>query len=86
MKALSRLTWGGSTAVRLTSQDIVDNKRSADVVSMPKDFVDFNEQLMLGYFEKSKISVSSHSVNHIQPTAILSFYVKYNQYMKSLTS
>jgi hypothetical protein len=58
MKALSRLTWGGSTAVGLTTHDIHDNERSVDHQSMPGEFTNFNEQLMLGYFEGSRISVS----------------------------
>lgn len=58
MKALSRLTWAGATAVALTAGDAAENNLSVDPVSMPNEFIDFNEQLMLGYFEGSQISVS----------------------------
>lgn len=58
MKALSRLTWGGSTAVTLTADHVAKSKLSVDPDSMPGHFIDFNEQLVLGYFQKSQISVS----------------------------
>ncbi len=62
MKALSRLTWGGATAVALTADHVAKNGLSVDSSSMPDNFTDFNEQLMLGYFGESQISVSP-SVN-----------------------
>ncbi|KAI3326975.1 hypothetical protein HD806DRAFT_550664 [Xylariaceae sp. AK1471] len=68
MKALSRLTWGGSTAVELTAHDIRENGRSVDHESMPSDFIDFNEQLMLGYFEKSQISFHDDGERELGPT------------------
>lgn len=58
MKALSRLTWGGATAVALAAGHVTENNLSVDSASMPNEFIDFNEQLMLGYFEGSQISVS----------------------------
>lgn len=63
MKALGRLTWGGATAVALTSDHVSTKQLSVDSSSMPVDFVDFNEQLMLGYFQGSQISVSSPAIH-----------------------
>jgi hypothetical protein len=57
MKALGRLTWGGSTANALTAAHVKEDGLSVDSGSMPDKFIDFNEQLMLGYFEGSQISV-----------------------------
>ncbi|KAI1827677.1 hypothetical protein F4861DRAFT_535882 [Xylaria intraflava] len=68
MRALSRLTWGGATAVALTAQQVLENKMSVDSASMPDQFVDFNEQLMLGYFEKSQISFHDDGEKELGPT------------------
>lgn len=58
MKALGRLTWAGAKAVALTADHVANNGIFVDSVSMPNQFIDFNEQLMLGYFEDSQISVN----------------------------
>ncbi|KAI0182933.1 hypothetical protein EV127DRAFT_353860 [Xylaria flabelliformis] len=56
MKALSRLTWSGAAAL------------SVDSDSMPGNFIDFNEQLMLGYFEDSQISFHDDGEKELGPT------------------
>ncbi|KAI0111085.1 hypothetical protein GGR51DRAFT_508818 [Nemania sp. FL0031] len=68
MKALSRLTWSGATAVALTADHIAEKGLSVDSVSMPNQFVDFNEQLMLGYFEGSQISYHDDGEKELGPT------------------
>ncbi|KAI0436575.1 hypothetical protein F4803DRAFT_572245 [Xylaria telfairii] len=68
MKALSRLTWGGSTAVALTADHVAKGKLSVDPDSMPGHFIDFNEQLVLGYFEDSQISYHDDGEKELGPT------------------
>ncbi|KAI0487293.1 hypothetical protein F4859DRAFT_525455 [Xylaria cf. heliscus] len=68
MKTLSRLTWGGATAVALTADHVAQNKLSVDSDSMPAHFIDFNEQLMLGYFEDSQISFHDDGEKELGPT------------------
>ncbi|KAI1749263.1 hypothetical protein F4782DRAFT_549841 [Xylaria castorea] len=68
MKALSRLTWSGATAVTLTADHIENGKLSVDSDSMPGHFIDFNEQLMLGYFEDSQISYHDDGEKELGPT------------------
>ncbi|KAI1127276.1 hypothetical protein F5Y10DRAFT_266347 [Nemania abortiva] len=68
MKALSRLTWSGATAVALTASHVAEKGLSVDSVSMPNKFVDFNEQLMLGYFEGSQISFHDDGEKELGPT------------------
>ncbi|KAJ2986248.1 hypothetical protein NUW58_g5117 [Xylaria curta] len=68
MKALSRLTWGGATAVQLTAGNAAENNLSVDSSSMPNHFIDFNEQLMLGYFENSQISYHDDGEKELGPT------------------
>ncbi|KAI1114187.1 hypothetical protein F5Y14DRAFT_451367 [Nemania sp. NC0429] len=68
MKALSRLTWGGAAAVKLTAEYAAQNNLSFDSASMPNEFIDFNEQLMLGYFEGSQISFHDDGEKELGPT------------------
>ncbi|KAI1433279.1 hypothetical protein GGR50DRAFT_515609 [Xylaria sp. CBS 124048] len=68
MEALSRLTWGGSTAVDLTAKNVADHGLSVDAESMPNHFVDFNEELLLGYFLKSQISFHDDGEKELGPT------------------
>ncbi|KAJ8122497.1 hypothetical protein ONZ43_g1325 [Nemania bipapillata] len=68
MKALSRLTWSGATAVALTADHVARNGLSTDSISMPAEFIDFNEQLMLGYFEDSQISFHDDGEKELGPT------------------
>ncbi|KAI0913754.1 hypothetical protein F4823DRAFT_640314 [Ustulina deusta] len=68
MKALSRLTWGGATAVALTADHVAKNGLSVDSSSMPDNFTDFNEQLMLGYFGESQISYHDDGEKELGPT------------------
>ncbi|KAI0449461.1 hypothetical protein F5B21DRAFT_520197 [Xylaria acuta] len=68
MKALSRLRWGGATAVALTAGCVAERNLSFDSESMPDHFVDFNEQLMLGYFQGSQISFHDDGEKELGPT------------------
>ncbi|KAI0425275.1 hypothetical protein F5Y09DRAFT_352535 [Xylaria sp. FL1042] len=68
MKALSRLTWGGATAVAMTADHVTESQLSVDSQSMPDSFIDFNEQLMLGYFEGSQISFHDDGEKELGPT------------------
>ncbi|KAI0808846.1 hypothetical protein GGR55DRAFT_696551 [Xylaria sp. FL0064] len=68
LKALSRLTWGGATAVALASDHAASDRLSVDSQSMPDNFIDFNEQLMLGYFEGSQISFHDDGEKELGPT------------------
>ncbi|TGJ84652.1 hypothetical protein E0Z10_g4126 [Xylaria hypoxylon] len=68
LKALSRLTWGGATAVALTASHAAQNGLSIDSASMPDEFIDFNEQLMLGYFEGSQIGYHDDGEKELGPT------------------
>ncbi|KAI1361897.1 hypothetical protein F5Y08DRAFT_355731 [Xylaria arbuscula] len=68
MRALGRLTWTGKTAVELSSAYALAHGLSVDSVSMPTNFVDFNEQLILGYFENSKISFHDDGEKELGPT------------------
>ncbi|KAI0545032.1 hypothetical protein F4679DRAFT_599977 [Xylaria curta] len=68
MKALSRLTWSGAAAVALTAEHVRASKLSIDSDSMPGTFIDFNEQLMLGYFQDSQISYHDDGEKELGPT------------------
>ncbi|GAP91332.1 putative oxoglutarate iron-dependent oxygenase protein [Rosellinia necatrix] len=68
MKALGRLTWSGAKAVALTTDHIASKGMSVDAVSMPDQFVEFNEQLMLGYFQGSQISYHDDGEKELGPT------------------
>ncbi|KAI0871288.1 hypothetical protein GGS24DRAFT_503908 [Hypoxylon argillaceum] len=68
MKALGRLTWAGAKAVALTADHVANNGIFVDSVSMPNQFIDFNEQLMLGYFEDSQISFHDDGEKELGPT------------------
>ncbi|KAI0393406.1 hypothetical protein F5Y17DRAFT_466948 [Xylariaceae sp. FL0594] len=68
LKALSRLTWAGKTAIGLVADDVAQNARVIDDVSMPNEFIEFNEQLILGYFEKSQISFHDDGEKELGPT------------------
>ncbi|KAI5925710.1 hypothetical protein F4810DRAFT_717385 [Camillea tinctor] len=68
LEALARLTWAGKTATKNAWMDA--EKRGLDVSkkSMPKGFIDFNEELILGYFEESKISYHDDGEKELGPT------------------
>ncbi|KAI0401608.1 hypothetical protein F4802DRAFT_618804 [Xylaria palmicola] len=68
MKALSRLTWGGAKAVDLTASHVEESHLSVDDESMPSQFIDFNEQLMLGYFQGSQIGYHDDGEKELGPT------------------
>ncbi|KAI0521616.1 hypothetical protein F5B22DRAFT_661958 [Xylaria bambusicola] len=68
MKAVSRLTWCGAKAVELVSSCASKSRLSVDSTSMPNKFIDFNEELILGYFEESKISYHDDGEKELGPT------------------
>ncbi|KAI3316523.1 hypothetical protein HD806DRAFT_552246 [Xylariaceae sp. AK1471] len=45
--------------VALKGHEVRDNERSVDEETISLNFIDFNEQLMLGYFKKSQTSRTS---------------------------
>ncbi|GAW15612.1 hypothetical protein ANO14919_050280 [Xylariales sp. No.14919] len=68
LEALSRLTWGASTGVKLTGDHVSEKRLSIDSESMPNKFTDFNEQLILGYFEGSHIGYHDDGEKELGPT------------------
>ncbi|KAI1809903.1 hypothetical protein GGS20DRAFT_595396 [Poronia punctata] len=68
MKALGRLTWAGKTAINLINEDVTKESRVVDRESMPDEFIDFNEQLILGYFEDCKIGFHDDGEKELGPT------------------
>ncbi|CAJ2503680.1 Uu.00g110740.m01.CDS01 [Anthostomella pinea] len=68
MQALNRLTWAGETATKMTTRDVSRHGINADKASMPDEFREFNEQLILGYFEESKISYHDDGEKELGPT------------------
>ncbi|KAI0602778.1 hypothetical protein F4775DRAFT_600732 [Biscogniauxia sp. FL1348] len=68
LEALSRLTWAGKMA---TDKSIAYSKKHQFDISeesMPAQFTDFNEELILGYFEDSKISYHDDGEKELGPT------------------
>jgi hypothetical protein len=61
VKALKRLTWAGHQVVTETLEE---------------SFMDFNELLSIGYFEETKIGVSSALAKHPSPMDENSVYTQ----------
>lgn len=64
LETLSRLTWAGKAAVDSTFEFIEANKIAVAENSIPEEFKPYNEELVLGYFESSKISVCISILPH----------------------
>ncbi|KAF3065221.1 hypothetical protein GL218_02397 [Daldinia childiae] len=67
LETLLRLTWGGKAAVEASRKLIRDEKIDVPADSIPKDFKAYNEQLVLGYFENSKISAHDDGEKELGP-------------------
>ncbi|KAI1343572.1 hypothetical protein F5Y15DRAFT_412357 [Xylariaceae sp. FL0016] len=68
LEALSRLTWAGRTAIDIGTKQFQEQDVSIDKVSAPNEFKEFNEQLVLGYFEGSHISYHDDGEKELGPT------------------
>ncbi|KAI2617129.1 hypothetical protein GGR54DRAFT_649065 [Hypoxylon sp. NC1633] len=68
VETLLRLTWAGQTAVDATAKTIVAKEATATEGAIPTDFEPYNEQLVLGYFEKSKISAHDDGEKELGPS------------------
>ncbi|KAI8623146.1 hypothetical protein F5Y19DRAFT_482041 [Xylariaceae sp. FL1651] len=68
MQALGRLTWAGAAAVNVAAENVDEHELFVDAASMPAYFTDFNEQLILGYFERSQISYHDDGERELGPT------------------
>ncbi|KAI1641496.1 hypothetical protein F4809DRAFT_654963 [Biscogniauxia mediterranea] len=68
LKALSRLTWAGKMATQNSIDDAKKGALDISKESMPDQFIDFNEELILGYFEDSKISYHDDGEKELGPT------------------
>ncbi|KAI1500619.1 hypothetical protein F5X99DRAFT_429281 [Biscogniauxia marginata] len=68
LEALGRLTWAGKTATRKASEDTKEREIDVSKESMPDEFMDFNEELILGYFEESRISYHDDGEKELGPT------------------
>lgn len=62
METLLRLTWAGKAAVDTTHNWIEDGNLTVKEDAIPRDFEAYNEQLILGYFQDSKIGVCSYII------------------------
>ncbi|KAI0119492.1 hypothetical protein F4814DRAFT_458716 [Daldinia grandis] len=67
LETLLRLTWGGKTAVEASGKLILDEAIKVSGDSIPSTFEAYNEQLVLGYFEKSKISAHDDGEKELGP-------------------
>ncbi|KAI0169807.1 hypothetical protein GGR52DRAFT_592408 [Hypoxylon sp. FL1284] len=68
METLLRLTWAGQTAVEHTHALLKKEDMSNVDGAIPNEFQPFNEQLVLGYFENSKISAHDDGERELGPT------------------
>ncbi|KAI2781474.1 hypothetical protein F4815DRAFT_492668 [Daldinia loculata] len=67
LETLLRLTWGGKAAVEASGKLIRDKEINVPGDSIPSTFEAYNEQLVLGYFEKSKISAHDDGEKELGP-------------------
>ncbi|KAI2637666.1 hypothetical protein GGS26DRAFT_603401 [Hypomontagnella submonticulosa] len=67
LETLSRLTWAGKAAVDSTFEFIEANKIAVAENSIPEEFKPYNEELVLGYFESSKISPHDDGERELGP-------------------
>ncbi|KAI1140779.1 hypothetical protein F5Y05DRAFT_423688 [Hypoxylon sp. FL0543] len=67
LEILKRLTWAGKAAVEFTIQCIEELGLVIVDGAIPAEFEPYNEQLVLGYFEKSKISPHDDGEKELGP-------------------
>ncbi|KAI8963989.1 hypothetical protein F5Y11DRAFT_317496 [Daldinia sp. FL1419] len=88
LETLLRLTWAGKTAVEVSGNLIRDKNVPVTADAIPSDFEPYNEQLVLGYFEKSKISAHDDGEKELGPNvaslslgspSVMKFYPKKNK-------
>ncbi|OTA54703.1 hypothetical protein K449DRAFT_377378 [Hypoxylon sp. EC38] len=63
-----RLTWAGEEAIKATIDLIKEHNLDVVEGSIPTGFKPFNEQLVLGYFEESRISPHDDGEKELGPT------------------
>ncbi|KAI1760562.1 hypothetical protein GGR53DRAFT_525955 [Hypoxylon sp. FL1150] len=68
MDTLNRLTWAGKIAVEKAQELLKTVDHSTVEGTIPEDFVPFNEELVLGYFESSKIGAHDDGEKELGPT------------------
>ncbi|KAL7621160.1 hypothetical protein AAE478_008477 [Parahypoxylon ruwenzoriense] len=67
MESVIRITWAGRTAAGITNKLVEDESIPVLEGAIPKDFQPYNEQLILGYFENSKISAHDDGEREVGP-------------------
>ncbi|KAI1466558.1 uncharacterized protein F4812DRAFT_465791 [Daldinia caldariorum] len=67
LETLLRLTWGGKEAVETSINLIRDENIQVFENAIPSEFDQYNEQLVLGYFENSKISAHDDGEKELGP-------------------
>ncbi|KAI1479818.1 hypothetical protein F4774DRAFT_418654 [Daldinia eschscholtzii] len=67
LETLLRLTWGGKAAVETSINLIQDKGIKVLKNAIPSEFEQYNEQLVLGYFENSKISAHDDGEKELGP-------------------
>ncbi|KAK6952085.1 hypothetical protein Daesc_006614 [Daldinia eschscholtzii] len=67
LETLLRLTWGGKAAVETSVNLIQDKGIKVLENAIPSEFEQYNEQLVLGYFENSKISAHDDGEKELGP-------------------
>ncbi|KAI5867639.1 hypothetical protein GGS23DRAFT_612775 [Durotheca rogersii] len=67
IESVLRLTWAGKTACDITNQLIEKDAILTPENAIPKDIKPYNEQLILGYFENSKISPHDDGEKEVGP-------------------
>ncbi|KAI1803856.1 hypothetical protein F4811DRAFT_571616 [Daldinia bambusicola] len=67
LETLLRLTWGGKEAVETSINLIRDENIKVLENAIPREFDQYNEELVLGYFENSKISAHDDGEKELGP-------------------
>ncbi|KAI0838289.1 hypothetical protein F5Y06DRAFT_303962 [Hypoxylon sp. FL0890] len=85
LETQKRLTWAGKTAVKVTNEILEEHRFWVPDGAIPEDLDEYNEQLVLGYFEKSRISPHDDGEKELGPNvatlslgspSIMKFYPK----------
>ncbi|OTB03923.1 hypothetical protein M426DRAFT_23247 [Hypoxylon sp. CI-4A] len=67
LETLKRITWGGEAAVEKSTKLIEKENINVPDNAIPADFEPYNELLILGYFENSKISAHDDGEKELGP-------------------